>query len=497
MKAAPMPPRQVSVEALLQEQVRQQLLSEPGKRASMRRLLTQGKVPKLLRHLSQKRNTPVAQLPEELCSILRQLPTAFQVSDAAEATSVQDIRVSVTSAGETEQIVEQKNFEAVWSTLEGGGAEGASKPGMAAPVPPQPPKPFEPKKGPLKPYKPYTPVGKKGTGATFGTSGAASTRQAVVQQTLQQLQELDNQKLNTERAERHVDGPHPPDHPPPGYKESKAADWKQFTPTIKRIPAPRRAGSSGSLENGSGQPEAAVNMNMSVPVPRPPPMPPSVPPSGFTSRPGSPQVPNGPQAVDNEGRPYDLDRVVVNFANVGATYGDRVLKRVKGKDYLFDYEGVRRCVSHLTQKLGLRVIGVIFENFHGAENGREVNQVPGDISAMCESIELTPRLLGHRHKCADDEMTIKCAYRRNCRFLDNDNYQDWRSNLADGAVRAWLLHCQEFLQMKFYFDSGLGEFDVLEGNIPAARLAQGPSRPTQGPSKRMCTRPWRDRKSVV
>lgn len=117
-------------------------------------------------------------------------------------------------------------------------------------------------------------------------------------------------------------------------------------------------------------------------------------------------------------------------------------------------------------------------------------QVPADISAMCESIELTPRLLGHRHKCADDEMTIKCAYRRNCRFLDNDNYQDWRSYLADESVRAWLLHCQEFLQMKFYFDSGLGEFDILEGNIPANKLAKGPSQgPSQGPAKRM--RQWR------
>jgi hypothetical protein len=53
-----------------------------------------------------------------------------------------------------------------------------------------------------------------------------------------------------------------------------------------------------------------------------------------------------------------------------------VLKRVKDRDYLFDYEGVRRCIRHLTQKRGLRVIGVIFENFHGAENGRDVFQVP-------------------------------------------------------------------------------------------------------------------------
>ena len=27
-------------------------------------------------------------------------------------------------------------------------------------------------------------------------------------------------------------------------------------------------------------------------------------------------------------------------------------------------------------------------------------------------------------RSADDEMTIKCAYHRNCRLLDNDNYKD-------------------------------------------------------------------------
>ena len=28
------------------------------------------------------------------------------------------------------------------------------------------------------------------------------------------------------------------------------------------------------------------------------------------------------------------------------------------------------------------------------------------------------------YRSADDEMTIKCAYHRNCRLLDNDNYKD-------------------------------------------------------------------------
>ncbi|CAE8623172.1 unnamed protein product [Polarella glacialis] len=116
------------------------------------------------------------------------------------------------------------------------------------------------------------------------------------------------------------------------------------------------------------------------------------------------------------------------------------------------------------------------------DNGREVKEVPPDVAAMCESIELTPRLTGQHHRSADDEMTIKCAFRRNCQFLDNDNYQDWLKNLRDQEVRTWLTHCQEYLHMRFYFDSGLGEFDTLDGNIPQEWLALGPLRKRTWPS---------------
>ena len=115
-KAAPMPPRQVSVDALLQEQVRQQLLTEPGKRASMRRLLSQGKVSKLLKHVSKTRQTPITKLPEELCNILRNVPAVFQVSE--ESSAVQDVRVSLTDAGEKEPVVEQKNFDTLLGFLD-------------------------------------------------------------------------------------------------------------------------------------------------------------------------------------------------------------------------------------------------------------------------------------------------------------------------------------------------------------------------------------------
>merc|ERR1712039_1168807 len=80
---------------------------------------------------------------------------------------------------------------------------------------------------------------------------------------------------------------------------------------------------------------------------------------------------------------------------------------------------------------------------------------------------------GANHGSADDEMTIKCAYRRNSRFLDNDNYRDWLQQLRDEKIRRGLNKCQEILQLRYYFDKGLGSFDVLEGNVPITFLAAG------------------------
>jgi len=176
-------------------------------------------------------------------------------------------------------------------------------------------------------------------------------------------------------------------------------------------------------------------------------------------------------AVDKEGRRYDFKKVVVNFANVGATFGKKVLGKPDGPR-LFDWEGVRRCVRHLKNEKKLQVIGVINENFRGSDNGSKMNlNMPKDIENMCETVEETPRLIGKNHSSADDEMTIKCAYRRNCRFLDNDNYRDWLQQLKDEKMRNWLNTCQDLLHMRYYFDKGLGTFDVLEGNIPESLLA--------------------------
>jgi len=182
---------------------------------------------------------------------------------------------------------------------------------------------------------------------------------------------------------------------------------------------------------------------------------------------------SSPQAaLDREGRPYNLWTVVVNFCNVGASYASTVLGKSGAKgDRMFDWDGVRRCVTFLTEELEMEVVGVIFENYWGPDCGAAEVGLPEDIKEMCTAIMQTPRVTGKNHKSADDEMTIKAAYRRNCRFMDNDNYRDWLTELKDVKARAWLEKCQDLLQMRYYFDPQLGTFDTLDGNIPTGMLA--------------------------
>eukprot|EP00929_Paragymnodinium_shiwhaense_P083807 TRINITY_DN44783_c0_g1_i1.p1 TRINITY_DN44783_c0_g1~~TRINITY_DN44783_c0_g1_i1.p1 ORF type:complete len:1098 (+),score=327.22 TRINITY_DN44783_c0_g1_i1:96-3389(+) len=182
---------------------------------------------------------------------------------------------------------------------------------------------------------------------------------------------------------------------------------------------------------------------------------------------------NLPQAaLDKEGRPYDLSTVVVNFCNVGASYATTVLGKTHANgDRLFDWHGVRQCVKFLIEELEMQVVGVIFENYWGPDCGQAETGLPHDIKEMCTAIMQTPRVTGRNHKSADDEMTIKAAYRRNCRFMDNDNYRDWLQELRDTKTRVWLENCQDLLQMRYYFDPQLGTFDTLDGNIPVGLLA--------------------------
>eukprot|EP00927_Polykrikos_kofoidii_P082736 TRINITY_DN8302_c1_g1_i1.p1 TRINITY_DN8302_c1_g1~~TRINITY_DN8302_c1_g1_i1.p1 ORF type:complete len:1233 (-),score=226.89 TRINITY_DN8302_c1_g1_i1:48-3746(-) len=214
------------------------------------------------------------------------------------------------------------------------------------------------------------------------------------------------------------------------------------------------------LQRG-GPVEARVQVAWSVPEPLEPPA-------------KVPRLAPGQGSVQDRVRSlYDMQTVVVNFANVGATFAKKVLSKSASTGRMFDWEGVRRCVRFLRHELGMKPVGVVFENFSGPDNGRVTYDIPADIRKLCDSVEETPRLTGRHHKSADDEMTIKCAYRRNCCFMDNDNYRDWLQELRNAKIRSWLQESQDLLQMRYFFDSALGSFDTLDGNVPANLLAPG------------------------
>jgi len=148
-----------------------------------------------------------------------------------------------------------------------------------------------------------------------------------------------------------------------------------------------------------------------------------------------------------------------------------------------DWDGIRRCCQFLKSK-GYKVVGVINENYTASDcNSKERRTLPKDIENMCEYVQETPRIPGPNHKSADDEMTIKCAYRRNCRFLDNDQYRDWKEQLHDDKIRLWLNLHADFLQMRYYFDKGLGTFDLLEGNMSASMIAPDKGKAPVAPTK--------------
>eukprot|EP00931_Biecheleriopsis_adriatica_P114590 TRINITY_DN90519_c0_g1_i1.p1 TRINITY_DN90519_c0_g1~~TRINITY_DN90519_c0_g1_i1.p1 ORF type:complete len:628 (-),score=163.44 TRINITY_DN90519_c0_g1_i1:34-1881(-) len=189
------------------------------------------------------------------------------------------------------------------------------------------------------------------------------------------------------------------------------------------------------------------------------------------------QVTSGGVFKDCFGREFSMHDIVVNFANVGHNFGAKVdnreyKKQQDKKVQLFDWEGVRRCLLFLKNEMKLKITGVVDENFRGLDNNMESVPLPEDIRKMCVSVQETPRVRGRQHGSADDEMTIKCAYRRNCRFLDNDNYSEWLVQMSDDKARTWLQTHHDFVHMRYYFDTGTGTFDVLGGNYPMSSLAK-------------------------
>eukprot|EP00439_Symbiodinium_sp_Y106_P019449 s5394_g2.t1 len=128
---------------------------------------------------------------------------------------------------------------------------------------------------------------------------------------------------------------------------------------------------------------------------------------------GSKVLPDKLPDIDNEGRPYNLKLVVVNFNNVGTSFG---MIFNGDKEPKYNWEGVRRCVKELARR-GFKIIGVIYQSWKGWD-GEEI---------------------------------------------------DWLHTLRKAEIRNWYSFSQDRIHMKYFFDSEVGFFETLDGN--AARGA--------------------------
>lgn len=157
-------------------------------------------------------------------------------------------------------------------------------------------------------------------------------------------------------------------------------------------------------------------------------------------------------------RKADPRTFVVNFGNIGKSRGD------------FDWNNVRKCVLHLHER-NFDVVGVVFENFWGQDSeGRPSTMLPQDIHDLCKAVLFTPRIHNSGYEDVEEEMTLKCAYARNCRYLglvEAKFYNRWR-HLRKPGMASWLWHYRDLLHVRYFFEDG--HFHLIEGNMSWSNL---------------------------
>lgn len=163
---------------------------------------------------------------------------------------------------------------------------------------------------------------------------------------------------------------------------------------------------------------------------------------------------------DVEGRPYNFRDVVLDFASVGNTLGME-------SSGCFDWQGVRLCVRHLKDTLGLQVVGVLSESLIGSDSGSlDMCALPLDIRILCDSLEELP---------ADDEdfskpraqleAVVDEAYGRNCRFIVDGAVDEIA--MSDNATRnEWLKGSLKSLLMQYVFNSSSQSFAFTNIDSP-------------------------------
>ena len=118
----------------------------------------------------------------------------------------------------------------------------------------------------------------------------------------------------------------------------------------------------------------------------------------------------------------------------------------------FDWEGVRRAINFY-EKLSFKCHSIC------KPGTVHHNPIPRDLRGK---ILITPNVFTVG-KDADDLFTLKLALHRNCQFVDNDQYQDWKSGYRPGLEKYSLQKIEE-LHVCYMFDA-TGTFVPLKDPI--------------------------------
>lgn len=148
--------------------------------------------------------------------------------------------------------------------------------------------------------------------------------------------------------------------------------------------------------------------------------------------------------------PLNLKHVVIDCANVACRYGtDHSMHPPAGKHHdverhkLFHWQGVREACLHY-KEMGLEISLVSKENWPAP--------MPADLMEFACTV---PRVDGDHEN--DDYFVLKIAYQKNCFYVTNDNFRNWKEEVEDEQMAIWFLSTKKLLHVSYIF-TGEGKF---------------------------------------
>jgi len=179
--------------------------------------------------------------------------------------------------------------------------------------------------------------------------------------------------------------------------------------------------------------------------------------------------------------PLNLKHVVIDCANVACRYGtDHSMHPPQGKYHdverhkLFHWQGVREACLHY-KDMGLDISLVSKENWPAP--------MPADLTEFACTV---PRVDGDHEN--DDYFVLKIAYQKNCFYVTNDNFRNWKEEVEDEQMAIWFLSTKRLLHVSYVF-TGEGRFiprrDAklcwTDGDDSPRQTVHSKAPPSQGP----------------